>query len=158
MDRTMFFMLETPSFNERILGGTRLGPCTSRQAGKRMCECNAGFVILSTQRQNPYFADVAVERTASPSLLTLWDLLRSPRSLGALANPLSMSFHELATLSGSHRQRLPNFRLRVCEQSARHSLPFRERYDPDAPILRTLDPAYQASIQQASMATLSSQA
>jgi len=61
-----------------------------------------------------------------------------------------MSLQELATLSGSHRKDFSNFGGVFAENRRDQFFAIGgERYHPDAPILRTLDPAYQTPFQEA---------
>src|SRR5580693_4469482 len=73
-----------------------------------------------------------------------------PQTLGALPNLLQCRFKSSQFLRARIGKDFPNFGGVFAKNRRDQLFAFwGERYDPDAPILRTLDPAYQASIQQA---------
>src|SRR5258708_33879780 len=73
-----------------------------------------------------------------------------PQTLGALPNLLQCRFKSSQLFRTRIGKDFPNFGCVFAKNRADQFFAFwGERYDPDAPILRTLDPAYQASIQQA---------
>src|SRR6266446_165809 len=86
---------------------------------------------------------------SQPLLLSLsFDSGAEP--LGALTNLLQYCFKISQLFRARIGKDSPNFSCVFAKNRGDQFLAFwGERYDPDAPILRTLDPAYQASIQQA---------
>src|SRR5713226_80724 len=80
---------------------------------------------------------------------TLW-IDSGPQTLGALANLFQCRFKSSQFFRARIGKEFPNFGCVFAKNRRDQFFAFcRERYDPTAPILRTLDPAYQASIQQA---------
>src|SRR6266852_45306 len=81
--------------------------------------------------------------------LTLW-VDSGPQTLGALANLFQCRFKSSQFFRARIGKDFPNFGCVFAKNRRDQFFAFwGERYDPNAPILRTLDPAYQASIQQA---------
>src|ERR1700694_4035927 len=80
---------------------------------------------------------------------TLW-VDSGPQILGTLANLFQCRFKSSQFFRARIGKDFPNFGCVFAKNRRDQFFAFwGERYDPDAPILRTLDPAYQASIQQA---------
>src|SRR5713226_1300564 len=80
---------------------------------------------------------------------TLW-IDSGSQSLGALPNLFQCRFKSSQFLRARIGKDFPDFGCVFAKNRRDQFFAFGgERYDPDAPILRTLDPAYQASIQQA---------
>src|SRR6267142_886160 len=74
----------------------------------------------------------------------------NPQALCALPNLLQCHFKSSQLFRARIGKDFPNFGCVFAKNRRDQFLSFwGERYDPDAPILRTLDPAYQASIQKA---------
>src|SRR6266852_1868305 len=81
--------------------------------------------------------------------LTLW-VDSCPQALGALPNLFQCRFKSSQLFRARIGKDFPNFGSVFPKNRGNQSFAFwGERYDPDAPILGTLNPAYQASIQQA---------
>src|SRR6266852_2412367 len=81
--------------------------------------------------------------------LTLW-VDSGPQTLGALANLFQCRFKSSQFFRARIGKDFPNFGCVFAKNRLDQFFAFWvERYDPNAPILRTLDPAYQASIQHA---------
>src|SRR6266852_4862591 len=81
--------------------------------------------------------------------LTLW-VDSCPQALGALPNLFQCRFKSSQLFRARIGKDFPNFGSVFPKNRGNQSFAFwGERYDPNAPILRTLDPAYPASIQQA---------
>ena len=88
-------------------------------------------------------------RSESSLAQTLWTDSR-PQTLGALTNLFQCRFKSSQLFRARIGKDFPNFGCVFAKNRRDQLFAFwGERYDPDAPILRTLDPAYQASIQQA---------
>src|SRR6266436_4406380 len=80
---------------------------------------------------------------------TLW-IDSGPQTLGALPNLFQCRFKSSQLFRARIGKDLPNFGCVFAKNRRDQFFAFGgERYDPDAPILSALDPAYQASIQQA---------
>src|SRR5260370_6513240 len=80
---------------------------------------------------------------------TLW-IDSGPQTLGALPNLFQCRFKSSQLFRARIGKDFPNFGCVFAKNRRDQIFAFwGERYDPDAPILRTLDPGYQASIQQA---------
>src|SRR5580704_7173820 len=80
---------------------------------------------------------------------TLW-IDSSPQTLGALANLFQCRFKSSQLFRTRIGKDFPDFGRVFAKNRCDQFFAFwGERYDPDAPILGTLDPAYQASVQQA---------
>src|SRR6266852_3191030 len=81
--------------------------------------------------------------------LTLW-VDSCPQALGALPNLFQCRFKSSQLFRARIGKDFPNFGSVFPKNRRDQFFAFwGERYDPDAPILWTLDPAYQTSIQQA---------
>src|SRR6266852_2940230 len=81
--------------------------------------------------------------------LTLW-VDSCPQSLGALPNLFQCRFKSSQLFRARIGKDFSNFGGVFAKNRLDQFFAlWGERYDPDAPILRTLDPAYQPSIQQA---------
>jgi len=80
---------------------------------------------------------------------TLW-IDSGRQALGAFPDPFQRRFKISQLFWARIGKHFPNFGgVFAKNRRDQFSAFWCERYDPDAPILRTLDPAYQASIQQA---------
>src|SRR5713226_10582332 len=74
----------------------------------------------------------------------------APEAFGALANLFQCRFKSSQLFRARIGKDFPDYGCVFAKNRRDQFFAFWcERYDPDAPILRTLDPAYQASIQQA---------
>src|SRR5216684_9017020 len=96
---------------------------------------------------------ISIDRRTAPLChrwLKHFGLTPVPQTLGALPNLFQCRFKSSQLLRARIGKDFPDFGCVFAKNRCDQFFAFwGERYDPDAPILWTLDPAYQTSIQQA---------